>query len=91
VFDRDDIVIDDRFLDTPDRRGNDHGFYSSFGSERHHHHHLHHPYWRSLKKYLPKEFEKENHPTFDGELKKSQDPEPWLLGMNKFFKLHDYS
>lgn len=24
-------------------------------------------------------------------MKKSQDEEAWFLGMNKFFKLHDYS
>jgi len=32
-------------------------------------------------------FKKENPPPFDGEMKKSQDLEAWLLGMNKFFKL----
>ncbi len=43
------IVKNGRFLDTPNRGGNDHGFYSSFCSERHHHHHHHHPYRRSEK------------------------------------------
>jgi len=28
---------------------------------------------------------------FFGEMKKSQDAEAWLLGMRKFFWLHDYS
>ena len=47
--------------------------------------------WGSDRGYLPYEFKKENPPTFDGEIKRSQDAEAWLLGMNKFFKLHDYS
>ena len=34
---------------------------------------------------------KEKPPTFYGEIKKSQDAEAWLLGMNKFFRLHDCS
>lgn len=37
------------------------------------------------------EFKKTKPPTFDGEMKKSRDAEAWLLGMNKFFRLHDYS
>jgi hypothetical protein len=27
-------------------------------------------------------------PTFDGEHKKDEDIEPWLLGMRKYFQLH---
>lgn len=30
-FERDDIVRDGRFLETPDKRGNDCGFYSNSG------------------------------------------------------------
>lgn len=36
------------------------------------------------------ELKKGNPPTFNGELKKSEDVEAWLLGMKKYFKLHDY-
>lgn len=38
-----------------------------------------------------KEFKKENPPTFDGDLKKLEDAKAWLLGMKKFFRIHDYS
>lgn len=41
--------------------------------------------------YLPEEFKKVNPPTFDGDMKKQEDAEAWLLGMKKFFKLHSYS
>ena len=37
------------------------------------------------------EFKKEKPPTFNGEMKKSQDLEAWFLGMKNFFGLHDYS
>jgi hypothetical protein len=30
-------------------------------------------------------------PTFDGEHKKDEDAEKWLLGMRKYFKFHNYS
>jgi hypothetical protein len=30
-------------------------------------------------------------PTFDGEHKKDEDIETWLLGMRKYFQLHNYS
>jgi len=30
-------------------------------------------------------------PTFDGELKKPKDAEAWLIVMNKFFELHEYT
>jgi hypothetical protein len=30
-------------------------------------------------------------PTFDGEHKKDEDVETWLLGMRKYFQLHSYS
>ena len=63
------------------------GHLSSSSSKRHHHHHHHHPYRRS--EYFLEEFNKINLPTFDGEMKKSEDAEAWLLGMNKFFKLHN--
>ena len=30
-------------------------------------------------------------PTFDGEHKKDEDAETWVLGMRKYFQLHNYS
>jgi hypothetical protein len=30
-------------------------------------------------------------PTFDGEHKKNEDAEKWLLGMRNYFQLHNYS
>ena len=75
-----------RLLDTPEKRTGAHGFYSIFSSRRHHHHyHQHHG-----SEYFPEEFKKDKPPTCDGELKKSKDAEAWLLGMRKFFRLHDY-
>lgn len=78
--DRDDMVIDDRSLDTLDRRGNGYELYSSFGLDRYHGHHRYHPYKRSDKGYLLNEFKKAKPPTFDGELNKLRDGEAWLLG-----------
>lgn len=37
------------------------------------------------------QFNKEKPPTFDGEVKKEEDTEAWLLAINKYFILHDYS
>ena len=37
------------------------------------------------------EFKKEKPPTFDGEVKTGQEDEAWLLGMKKYFQVHDYS
>ena len=41
----------------------------------------------SDKGYFPYKFKKEKPPTFDGEMKKPQDTEAWLLGMRNFFRL----
>jgi hypothetical protein len=30
-------------------------------------------------------------PTFDGEHRKGEEVEAWLLGMRKYFQLHNYS
>ena len=30
-------------------------------------------------------------PIFDGDLKKLEDAEAWILGMKKFFELHNYT
>jgi hypothetical protein len=40
---------------------------------------------------LKGEFNKIKPPTFDGEHKKEEDVETWLLGMKKYFQLHNYS
>lgn len=40
--------------------------------------------------YLPYDFKKARPPTFDGDVKKLEDEEAWLLGMKKFFELHDH-
>ena len=36
-------------------------------------------------------FKKEKPPNLDGYAKKSEDAEAWILGMNKFFELHEYT
>ena len=82
--DIDDTIKDDRFLDTPDKGGDGHKYYSSSGFHRCHGHHHYHPYRRSDMGYFLDDFKKSNQPTFDGEMKTSQDAESWLLGMNKF-------
>ena len=82
---------DNRLLDTPDRRGDEYKYYSSSSLDKHHDHHHYHLYRRSDRGYFPNEFKKEKPPTIDGDMKKSQDAEAWLLGMRKFFRLHDYS
>jgi len=89
--DLDDITRDGKFLDTPDRRVDGNMYYSSFGSDKYRGHHPYHPYKRSDRGYFPYEFKKENPPTFDEEVKKTQDVEAYLLGMNKFLRLQDYS
>jgi len=69
------MIRDDKFLDTPDRRGDGHRYYSSSGSNRHYDCHCHHPYRRSDRGHFPYEFKKYKPPTFDGEMKKSRDVE----------------
>lgn len=44
---------------------------------------------QSDKGYLLDQFKKAKTPTFDRDMKKSQDAEAQLLGMNKFYRLHD--
>lgn len=85
------MIKDVNFLDTLDRRGNRHRYYSSFGFNRHYDHHRYCPYKRSNRVYLSYEFNKSKPPIFDGEMNKSQDAETWSLGMREFFRLHDYS
>jgi hypothetical protein len=40
---------------------------------------------------LQGEMNKINPPTFDGEHRKDEDTKTWLLGMSKYFQLHNYS
>ena len=37
------------------------------------------------------EFRKSKPPTFDGEVKTGQEAEAWILGIKKYFQVHDYS
>jgi len=85
------MIRDGRFLDTLDRRGDEHRYYSSSGSDRHYDRNCYHPYRRSDREYFADEFKKSKLPKFDGYLKKLEDAEAWLLGMNKFFELHEYT
>lgn len=57
----------------------------------HHHTHHHHHLKSEEKENMPEELEKENSPTFDGDVKKDEDVEAWLLVMNNFFRIHYYS
>jgi len=75
-------VRDGRSLDTPDMRGNEYKYYSSFGFNRHHGHHRYHPYRRNDMGYFPDEFKTTKSPTFDGDVKKSEDAKAWILEMN---------
>jgi hypothetical protein len=40
---------------------------------------------RHSKSSLSEEFKKEKPPTFDGEIKKGEEAEAWLLGLKKYF------
>jgi predicted aspartyl protease len=46
---------------------------------------------KSAREELKGEMNKIKPPTFDGEHKKEEDVETWLLGMNKYFQLQNYS
>jgi hypothetical protein len=37
------------------------------------------------------EFRKAKPPSFDGEIKKGEEEEAWLLGLKKYFRVHDFS
>ena len=64
---------------------------SSSDSDRHYYQHRYHPYIKNDRGYLPDQFKKEKPPNFDGDVKKPEDAEAWILGMNKFFELHEYT
>ena len=90
-LDRDDTIIDDILLDTPNRKGSGHGLCSSSCSDMYHNHCRYNPYKRNDSGYLSNELNKGKLPTFHGEWKISKHVEAWLLGMNNFFELHDYT
>jgi hypothetical protein len=75
-------------------------------ASRHHHHPHRHSHKREsnksslshVRRYkisgmdeMQGEINKIKPPTFDGEHKKDEDAETWLLGMRKYFQLHNYS
>jgi hypothetical protein len=39
----------------------------------------------------PEEFKKSKPPSFDGDIKKGEEAKAWLLGLKKYFRVHDYS
>ena len=88
---RSNIVRDGNLTDTLDRRVEEYRYNSSSGYDRHHDCHHYHPYRRNDRGYFPDEFKKAKPPMFDGDVKKLEDSEAWILGMNNFFELHDYT
>ena len=60
------MIKDGRSLDTPDRRGDGHMYYSNYGFDKNYDWHCYHPYRRSDRGYFLDEFKKENPPTLDG-------------------------
>jgi len=40
---------------------------------------------------LRNEFKKAKPPTFDGDVKNPEDADAWILGLRKFFELHNYT
>lgn len=78
------MIRDGRLLDTSDRRGDRHMYYSCSSFDTHHDRHCYHPHRRSDRGYLSNEFKNEKPPTFDGEMNKLWNVEAWLLGMKKF-------
>jgi hypothetical protein len=46
---------------------------------------------KTSKSHKFEEFRKAKPPSFDDEIKKGEEVEAWLLGMNKYFRVHDFS
>jgi hypothetical protein len=46
---------------------------------------------KTPKRYKFEEFKKAKPPSFDGEIKKGEEVEAWLLGLKKYFRVHDFS
>lgn len=82
---------DGRLLDTSGRRGDEQSYYYSSCLDKHHDRRHYHPYRINDRGYLPDEFKKAKEPTFDGDVKKPEDAEAWILGTNKLFELHEYT
>lgn len=85
------MVRDGRLLDTPYRRCDEYMYYSSYVFDRHRDRHHYHTYRRSDRGFFPDVFKKAKPPNFDGDVKKLKDSKAWILGMNKFFKSHEYT
>ena len=79
-------------LSTPRRKsstyGHHNGRHSSSTTRRRYHHHHHRR--KRERDHMPDEFKKVKPPTFDGVMKKYEDAKAWLLGMKKFFRIHNY-
>jgi len=71
-------------LNTPKRRENNYEQSSSDATK------IHHMQRISEKGFTLEEYKKKKSPTFDGENNKAKEAEAWLLGMKKYFKVHDY-
>jgi hypothetical protein len=46
---------------------------------------------KTSKSHKFEEFRKAKPPSFDGEIKKGEEVEAWLLGLKKYFRVHDFS
>jgi hypothetical protein len=46
---------------------------------------------KTSKSHKFEEFKKAKPPSFDGEIKKGEEAEAWLLGLEKYFRVHDFS
>jgi hypothetical protein len=46
---------------------------------------------KTSKSHKFEEFRKAKPPSFDGEIKKGEEDEAWLLGLKKYFRVHDFS
>jgi hypothetical protein len=67
---------------------NSKGYYSS---RARFHSHRKGKKWKNSKTNCPKEFKKSKPASFDKEIKKGEETKAWLLGLKKFFRVHDYS
>ena len=47
--------------------------------------------WKHSKSHDLEEFKKSKPPYFNGEIEKGEEAEAWLLGLKKYFRVHDYS
>jgi hypothetical protein len=46
---------------------------------------------KNYKSHKFEEFKKEKPPSFNGQIKKGEEAEAWLLGLKKYFRVHDFS